>query len=185
MAVTARDRLGRVAARLRPRLEVRQWVLSGEGCARVENPPDPRIDSELHNLHSRGPSFLIMATSDGSYIQAAGSAWRLTVELHLVEQGQMRHFVVRRGASEPGRALIQASFGRLALYDSEVIAASDAAELFHSFRRELAVPAQYHVRDITDEIHAADERSKGFVVSRKSRRPARARPERIKFQFPF
>jgi hypothetical protein len=86
------------------------------------------------------------------YIQCAGTADRMTVEVRRLESKQAHQFVVAASGEEvPATELIQWDAGRHStkLRPSEVMSWEEAAELFIAYYETGAVPPKYHLRELS------------------------------------
>lgn len=89
---------------------------------------------------------------DGSYLQAAGNAKRMTVEGHIVSSQSTTHVVLGRHASSGPAAMVVATFGQIEVRPSEVWTAPEAANLFGAFVATGSVAADLGRQDITSAI---------------------------------
>jgi hypothetical protein len=83
------------------------------------------------------------------YIQCAGSAERMTVEVRRLAGGTYEHFVVGRGPNGENRGIeetIDWDGVKTLVAPNEVFSAEEAAELFHSYYRTGWVPSRYVLR---------------------------------------
>lgn len=128
-------------------------VLEGEGIpVPIADPSDEIVCRELERLRSSGPSFLALVAEGGSYLQAAGTAKRLTVEAHFMTPEHPVHVVLGR-EGPPGRATtVVSSSGPIDVYASEVWSAQAAVELFHAFVTTGSIPPDVARRDISTTI---------------------------------
>jgi hypothetical protein len=92
-----------------------------------------------------------MAVEPQEYLQCAGSAERMTVELRELEGGVARQYVVGRLPAEqdgaPGEVVPWSDF-KAVVYPNEVFAADEAAELFGQYLDTHAVEPTYHLRPL-------------------------------------
>jgi hypothetical protein len=86
------------------------------------------------------------------YIQAAGSADRMTVEVRRSVGGKFEHFVVGRaprGENSGNKETIHWDGVKTIVAHNEVFSADEAAELFLSYYRTGWVPSSYVLRPLT------------------------------------
>lgn len=127
--------------------------LEGEGIEKpIADPSEHIIRRELERLRSSGPSILALIAPDGSYLQAAGSAKRMTVEAHLVSAQHSTHVVLGRQQLSARPATIASTAGPIEVRVSEVLSALEAAELFSTFAATGSVSPNLSQRDITTAI---------------------------------
>jgi hypothetical protein len=84
-----------------------------------------------------------------AYIQCAGAADRMTVEVRRPAGGNYEHFVVGRGPNGENRGIeetIHWDGVETVVTPNEVFSAEEAAELFHSYYRTGWVPSSYVLR---------------------------------------
>ncbi len=128
-------------------------VLEGEGIPVPIADPTPEIlRRELEHLRSSGPSFLALLATTGSYLQAAGTAKRLTVEAHIMTPEHPIHVVLGRQGLLGSATTVVSTGGPIDVYTSEVWAALAAAELFRVFATTGALPSDVARRDISAAI---------------------------------
>ncbi|MCC7020451.1 MAG: hypothetical protein IT332_11885 [Ardenticatenales bacterium] len=129
--------------------------LEGEGIEHpIADPSEDVIRRELERLRSSGPSPLALLAPDGSYLQAAGNAKRMTVECHFESPSRTTHVVLGR-LDSPGPdaiATIVSTAGLIDMRASEVWTALEAADLFSAFAATGSVAADLSRRDITAAI---------------------------------
>ena len=85
------------------------------------------------------------------YIQCAGSAERMTVEVRRIVSGKVEHYVVGRppnGANRSPEETIRWGGHDIAVHANEVFTAREAAELFLSYYRTEWIPVAYALRPI-------------------------------------
>jgi hypothetical protein len=85
------------------------------------------------------------------YIQCAGTADRMTVEMRKVESKQAHHFVIGSSATEESATvIIEWDAGRhsTVVRPSEVMTWKAASELFIAYYETGAVPPDYHLRKL-------------------------------------
>jgi len=127
--------------------------LEGEGIATpTVDPSEDLLRLELERLRSGGPSLLALMAPNGSYLQAAGNAKRMTVEGHFVNAHRTTHVVLGRPGSQGPAATVVATFGPIEVRASEVWAAPEAVALFSAFAATGSVSTDLSRRDITAEI---------------------------------
>ena len=130
--------------------------LEGEGLAQpIIDPRDVDIRRELERLRSSGPSFLALVASNGSYVQAAGNAKRMTTEAHLVTSKRTAHVVLGRHGAPGAATTVISSSGSIVIRASEVWSALEAADLFSAFAATAVIPPILNQRDITADIALA------------------------------
>lgn len=86
------------------------------------------------------------------YIQCAGTADRMTVEVRRLESKQSHQFVIGSSAADtPATDVIQWDAGRHStkVRPSEVMTWEDAAELFIAYYETGEVPSRYHLRELS------------------------------------
>lgn len=121
-----------------------------EGYKTVENPSSAYITKALEHITPRVPSIFILTRPDGSFVQAAGSKTRLTVEARFMRaNGGFQHVIV--GVEDDDKELthIAYSSGTLVVQKSEVLKLPDAQTIFSSFLRTGYIPMPYINRDVT------------------------------------
>lgn len=127
--------------------------LEGEGIEHpIADPPSDIIRRELERLRSSGPSHLALIAPDGSYLQAAGNAKRMTVESHIAGAQTTTHVVLGRQGSPGPDATIILTAGSIEVRASEVWTAPEAVNLFNAFAETGSVAAALSRRDITASI---------------------------------
>jgi len=129
------------------------FLLEGEGIA--EAIPDPStaiIRRELERLRTASPSFVALVSSEGSYLQAAGNARRMTVEAHVVRKLHTTHVVLGRQGPPGSPVTLGSSMGQLDVRTCEVWSAPEAAELFAAFAATGSISPDLSCRDITEEL---------------------------------
>lgn len=146
-----------IASRLRQLLSATKGnlTLEGEGIeSPIADPSDDVLRRELECLRGAGPSHLALLSPDGSYLQAAGTNTRMTVEAHLISTKGITHVVLgRKGPPGPLRA-IASTTGPLSVHQSEMWAAPAAAQIFSRFAAIGTIPPELRQRDITATIGA-------------------------------
>lgn len=93
-----------------------------------------------------------MIAPDGSYLQAAGNAKRMTVEGHIVSPERTTHVVLGRQGSAGPDATIVSTVGTIDVRTSEVWTAPEAAGLFVAFAATGSISVDLNGRDITATI---------------------------------
>ena len=89
---------------------------------------------------------------DGSYLQAAGNAKRMTVEGHIKSAQRITHVVLGRLGSSGPMATIVSTSGSIEVRASEVWTATEAVDLFAQFAATGSVSPGLSQRDITASI---------------------------------
>lgn len=127
--------------------------LEGEGIEHpIVAPSEDIIRRELDRLRSSGPSHLALIAPDGSYLQAAGNAERMTVEVRLVSPPRTTHVVLGRQQLSDRPATIVSTAGPIKVRASEVWTALEAVDLFSVFAATISVSPDLSQRDITAAI---------------------------------
>lgn len=130
--------------------------LEGEGIAQPTlDPSGDIIRHELERLRSSGPSHLALIATDGSYLQAAGNAKRMTVEGHVVSAQGTTHVVLGRQGSPGPATTLASTAGPIEVLASEVWAAPEVSDLFAEFAETGSVSPDLSRRDITASIAIA------------------------------
>lgn len=124
-------------------------VFEGEQFDPLQNPSPEVIEAALNQLHPRGPSFFTLTSGTGSYVQVAGAKGRLIVEFRDVGGSSFQHFVLGREPVNSERVSINYSGGAIQLLRSEVLALSDALQIFSEFLSAGSIPPSYALRDNT------------------------------------
>lgn len=125
-------------------------VLEGEGIEQpIADPSKDIIRYELERLRSAGPSFVALIAPDGSYLQVAGNAKRMTVEARFKNAQSITHVVLGRSRTSELPTTVVASFGSIEVSTSEVWAAPEVSTLFAGFLQTGSVPSYLTQRDIT------------------------------------
>lgn len=145
----------KIAARIRQLLSASKapFRLEGEGIlVPIVDPTQEIIRHELERLRSAGPSHLALVTTDGSYLQAAGNAKRMTVEHHLVGLDRTMHVVLgRQGAPGPTTTIVSTA-GSVSVSASEVWAAPEVVDLFAAFITTATIAPDVTRRDIWPDV---------------------------------
>ena len=120
----------------------------------TENAAWSNIQQALLRIHPTTKSFFVLTNqSTGSYIQCAGSAERLTVEMRIYASDFFKHYVVGKGGNKsPLKVIwstIESKAGVVRVHNSEVLNINDAVTLFHSFFYTGDVPKAYTKRNVT------------------------------------
>lgn len=120
----------------------------------IENVSWDYIHQALLQIHPSTKSFFILTDPiTGSYIQCAGSAERLVVELRKYSDDAFKHYVIGKGANKSPLkvtwATVESKAGAIQVHDSEVLNIRDAQTLFHSFFFSEEVPGAYSRRNVT------------------------------------
>lgn len=127
--------------------------LEGEGIPLpIADPSQQILRIELERLRSSGPSHLALIAPDGSYLQAAGNAKRMTVECHVVGSQRTTHAVLGRQGPPGSATTIPSTVGPITVSTSEVWTALEAADLFTAYAETGSVAPDLHRRDITAGI---------------------------------
>jgi len=127
--------------------------LEGEGIEHPIADPSPDIiRRELERLRSSSPSHVALITTDGSYLQAAGNAKRMTVEGHFVTPQCTTHVVLGRRDLSDRPATITSTAGPIEVRVSEVLSALEATELFSAFATTGSVSPNLTRRDISADL---------------------------------
>lgn len=86
------------------------------------------------------------------YLQCAGNADRMVVEMRRLIEGEPQQYVIGRpvaaGSSEPGQEVHWSNFVTV-VYGNEVFDAAETAALFASYYESGEIPAQYFERPVT------------------------------------
>jgi len=141
----------KIVTRIRQLLSAKDGTvrLEGEGIAEpIESPSEDVLRREIGRLRTTGPSHLALIASDGSYMQAAGNAKRMTVERHFVGAEGERHVVLGRQGPPGSTVTIASTAGALEVRAAEVWAAPEAVELFCDFAETDSVAPHVSCRDI-------------------------------------
>lgn len=120
----------------------------------TENAPWSLIQQALSQIQPGYKTFFVLTNSStGSYIQCAGSAERLTVEMRKYGTHDFRHYVIGKGGNKSPLkvvwAMIESKDGSIQVHDTEVLNISDAVTLFHSFYTAGDVPEAFTKRNVT------------------------------------
>ena len=83
------------------------------------------------------------------YIQGAGSADRLVVEIRSKTNGGYHQWAIGRGGDSATREFVEVSGDRMLVPGSEVLTCQDALELFMEYLKTDSVPSKYSRREIT------------------------------------
>jgi len=90
-------------------------------------------------------------TDAQEYLQCAGSAQAMTVELRRIIDGRSRHFVIgrpeRRPDGPPSEVIRWDAF-TTRIYPNEVFVAAEAAVLFTCYYETDDIPATYQLREL-------------------------------------
>jgi hypothetical protein len=114
-------------------------ILEVEDRAAIPNPTDEQIRSALGTLNSASPSFAILGSPDGSYVQCAGAADRLTVEWRTYSGSNFKHFVGGRSSNavralySRGTTVIRTSASDVVVRNDQVLSQEDAEAVFLAF----------------------------------------------------
>ncbi|APA98535.1 hypothetical protein [Nocardia seriolae] len=86
------------------------------------------------------------------YLQCAGAADALSVEIRTIVDGTPRLFILGRPGDYHGEPTVTIPFQRgnheLHVYPAEVFTADEAAQMFYSYYRTGALEGDYHLREI-------------------------------------
>ncbi|MGL6234056.1 MAG: hypothetical protein ACRC20_01795 [Segniliparus sp.] len=143
--------------------------------------PDPerakrRLDEELERLGSTGAFgelrlAVVLSTIaagheydedhyTGEYIQAGGTAERLTVEVRMLESdGTSRQCTVGRAVSGTHEGSETLVFGnnQIVVRASEVLTAAEAIGLFRHYYEHHGIPEEWHLREVETDVPAAHD----------------------------
>ncbi len=106
------------------------------------------VFAALSSLRAEGRAFAILER-DSSYVQAAGSCERLTVEWRSAGDFGFRHWVVGRDEMPGEFVEIQCAVGPIMVQASEILTADEAAQVFRAFLERTGIPERYRLRDVT------------------------------------
>ena len=126
-------------------------TLQVEGQPPIASPSIEVVHELLGRIHPRGPSFFVLTRSDGSYLQCAGARLRLIVELRRITGSSFEHFVLGRSPASTEVTSINYSGGAIALRRHEILALSEATDIFAEFYRTGDAPSAFLRRDTTSE----------------------------------
>lgn len=120
----------------------------------TENAAWNQIQQALLQIHPTTKSFFVLTNpGTGSYIQCAGSAERLTVEMRRYDAYSFKHFIIGKGGNKSPLnvtwATIESKAGAIQVHDAEVLNVTDAETLFYSFYTTGDVPEVYTKRNVT------------------------------------
>lgn len=125
------------------------WKLQCESQGEIPMPLDLRFEELLNGLDSKKNSFFVLEGRGGDYIQCGGGNAACSVEFRRYDQsGQYRHYAVGRAGGSSEAAFIQMSTNKMTVRNSEVLNATDAAELFECFLSGKEIPPQYALREL-------------------------------------
>ncbi|MBL1080308.1 hypothetical protein JK358_38525 [Nocardia sp. 2] len=95
------------------------------------------------------------------FLQCAGSADALSIEVRMLVDGASRLYTLGRPGDYTGDPSIRIPFQRgnhqLTVYPEEVFTADDAAELFFGYYRTRTIPTEMHLREIDLEAFTAEQ----------------------------
>lgn len=88
---------------------------------------------------------------DEEYIQSAGAADAMCVEVRRVEDdGQLHHYVVGRPGDDAADTDVEIKFGEntLRMRQSEVFGADEAAPIYLEYFQSRSIPGEYELREL-------------------------------------
>lgn len=137
------------SGRLLPPGRPKHLVLEVEGRSPVYDPTTEEVAAALHQLNSAAPSFAILESVSGAYVQAAGDPTRMTVEWRTDSDPQFRHFVGGRGGLSFGSTTIQASGGHVTVRRNQVLSLAEALPVFYALLRGESPEHLLRWKDVT------------------------------------
>ncbi|PZM65266.1 hypothetical protein [Paenibacillus dendritiformis] len=121
---------------------------------------NPAILGFIGQLNADTRSYCTLTLGEDEYIQCAGSASALTVEVRIPgDEPGFRHFVAGVKAEYLLRADAEVTYsgGTIYVKEIEVLNAGQASELFQYFVQNKQIPLDYAARDITNMFWSYDE----------------------------
>jgi hypothetical protein len=127
--------------------------LTVEGHPPIEDPTIDVLEEAVTALDSkRGPSFAVLQSSTGNYVQAAGDRRWLTVEWREHPGGKLRHLVAGHRPEDEREVLIMTLRGGLRIRRNEQLDARSALAIFRAFAAGEKPPEAFAWRDITSRF---------------------------------
>lgn len=137
------------SGRLLPPGRPKHLVLEVEGRRPIYDPTSEEVAGALCELDSESPSFAILESAAGAYVQTAGASARLTVEWRTAPGPQFRHFVGGRRRLTLGNTAILSSGGQITVRRSQVLALAEALAVFHALLRDESPEELLQWEDVT------------------------------------
>jgi hypothetical protein len=127
--------------------------LTVEGHPPIEDPTVDVLEEALTALDSkRGPSFAVVQSSTGDYVQAAGDRRWLTVEWREHAGSAFRHLVAGHRPEDEREVVIMTLRGGLRIRRNEQLDARSAIQIFRAFSAGEKRPDAFAWRDITSRF---------------------------------
>lgn len=113
--------------------------------------------ARIRQIHPKTRSFFSLTAPDGSYVQGAGAPLRLILEWRNASLQPAEQYVLGRPGREERWTSINYSGGAISLRMAEILSISDAERVAAQFFQDQTVPADYTLRDVTDEVSSPTE----------------------------
>jgi hypothetical protein len=126
-------------------------TLTADGQAALVPASFAVVKRTLHMLGPRGPAFVVLGSSDESYVQTAGDRRRLTIEFRQQNVGSYAHYALGRAPLSEAFDRIEYRHGSIKVRTSEVLDLEDALRVFRCFYASGTVPQEYFRHDVTAE----------------------------------
>ena len=125
-------------------------TLERENHEPTTNPTWSDVQSAVECIDPRQSGFVILARSDGGYVQCAGARLRLIVEWRrIMTEASFEHFVIGKRGTDTSATSINTSVGIVQLQRNEILSVKNVIEIFREYFDTGNVPGNYVLRDNT------------------------------------
>jgi len=125
------------------------FVVEIEGQKPIYDPTEQEVLSLLGRLDSRSRSFVILESSNGSYLQCAGHPKKLTVEWRANLSPNFRHSVGGKPRGSSATTKVPSSQGFVTVLERQVLTLQDAAPIFAAFLAKRPIDTLIEWSDVT------------------------------------